>query len=195
MDTNDHIMKSSLTAKLAEDGIELEEFSHNFWGEKTPNSHVNGKNPIDAGYKSNNLEVTQLTMLPFISSVGDHMSWIVELTTRSMLGPNLLKTQRSIGRRLVTSNERAVEENNRIIRELFAKHKVVERLEEAMSQVDRSPNDIPEKLRAQIGCLHEEMDNIRKHASNNCRKILTPESEFSLEIQWWYDRIHAYKAL
>ena len=34
MDTNDHIMKSSLTAKLAEDGIELEECSHNFWGEK-----------------------------------------------------------------------------------------------------------------------------------------------------------------
>ena len=107
----------------------------------------------------------------------------------------MLKTQRSIGRRLVMSNERAVEENNRIVRELFDKHKVIERLEEAMSQVDRSPNEIPERLRDQIECLHEEMDNIRKHTSNKCRKILTPESEFSLEIQWWYDRIHAYKAL
>ena len=35
MDTNDHIMKSSLIVKLAEDGTQLEEFSHNFWGEKT----------------------------------------------------------------------------------------------------------------------------------------------------------------
>ena len=69
------------------------------------------------------------------------------------------------------SNERAVEENNRIMRELFAKHKVIERLEEAMSQVDRSSNDIPEELRAKIECLHEEMDNIRKHASNNCRRF------------------------
>ena len=195
MDTNDHIMTSSLTSKLAEEGIELEEFSHNFWGEKPPNSYVNGSNPIDAGYKSSNLEVTQLTMLPFISSVGDHMSWIVELTTRSMLGPNLLKTQRSIGRRLVTTNERSVQENNRIVRELFAKHKITDRLKKAMDQVDKNPNEPSDELKCKIECLHEEMDNIRKHASNKCRKILTPESEFSLDIQLWYDRIHAYKAL
>ena len=30
MNTNDHTMKIGLTSKLAEEGIELEEFSHNF---------------------------------------------------------------------------------------------------------------------------------------------------------------------
>ena len=53
-------------------------------------------------------------MLPFIRGAGDHMPWIVELTTRSMLGPTLLNTQRTIGRRLVMSNDRSVTEDNRI---------------------------------------------------------------------------------
>ena len=39
------------------------------------------------------------------------------------------------------------------------------------------------------------MDKIRLHAEHNCRKIYTPESPFSPEIQAWYDRIHAYLAL
>ena len=59
---------------LAAEGIELEEFHHNFWGQHPPNSYVNGKDPIDAGYKTKDLEVTQLIMLPFISNVGDHMA-------------------------------------------------------------------------------------------------------------------------
>ena len=43
--------------------------------------------------------------------------------------------------------------------------------------------------------IHDEMDKIRLHAEHNCRKIYTPESPFSPEIQAWYDRIHAYLAL
>ena len=46
-----------------------------------------------------------------------------------------------------------------------------------------------------IRVIHVDMDKIRLHAEHNCRKIYTPESPFSLEIQAWYDRIHAYLAL
>ena len=64
------------------------------------------------------------------------------------------------------SNNRSIEENSRIVRELFDKHRIIERLGKMLNQVDRFPNEIPEKLRLQIECLHEEMDNTRKHASN-----------------------------
>ena len=105
MDSNDHAVDGELTRLLSTEGIELEEFSHKFWGKDQPDSHVNGNGPIAAEYKSKGVELTQLLMLPHIDSVGDHRSWVVELTPRSVLGPNLLKTQRSIGRRLITSNE------------------------------------------------------------------------------------------
>ena len=67
-------MRGQLTYRLSEEGIELEEFSQNFWRKQPPNSYVRGSDPIDAGYKTDALEVTQLVMLTFISSVGDHMS-------------------------------------------------------------------------------------------------------------------------
>ena len=147
------------------------------------------------GYRTNDLEITQLVMLPFIYSVGVHMSWMVELITGSMLEPNLLKTQRTIGRRRVMSNDRSIAENNKISKDLFNRHRIIERLGEVMRKVDQCGEEIPEQLKLQIEWLHDEMDNIRKHASNKCRKILTPESEFSLEIHWGFSRIHAYKAL
>ena len=33
------------------------------------------------------------------------------------------------------------------------------------------------------------------HAENKCRKIMTPVSDFSPQIQHWYDSIHVYLAL
>ncbi len=43
--------------------------------------------------------------------------------------------------------------------------------------------------------LYKQMSEIRVHSEKNCRKILQPESDFSLTIQMWYDRIHAYLQL
>ena len=39
------------------------------------------------------------------------------------------------------------------------------------------------------------MDEIRIQAEKKCRKILTRVADFSLQIQHWYDKIHAYLAL
>ena len=71
-------------------------------------SHVHGKGRITEGWKTRNLEVTQLVMLPFTERVGDHRSWIIEFTTRSLLGPNLMKIQRTVARRLVMANKKSV---------------------------------------------------------------------------------------
>ena len=53
----------------------------------------------------------------------------------------------------------------------------------------------PVWLREAIHEIHTEMDEIRKHANDNCRKILTPASPFGLDVKHWYDMIHAYSAL
>ena len=195
MDANEHAIDGRLYSIISSEGIRMVEFSHRFWGDVPPNSHVDGTDPITAFYGTDNLEVTQLLQLSHMCSVGDHKTWIVEITTRSLLGCNLLKIQRTVGRRLIMSNHGAVEEFNRLVRKGYDDHNVRERMEALMGLVDKTGAPVPGWLKKMIRVLHVDMDNIRLHAEHNCRKIYTPESPFSPEIQAWYDRIHAYLAL
>ena len=50
-------------------------------------------------------------------------------------------------------------------------------------------------LKAMIIKLYKQMDEIRIHAEKKCRKLLTPASDFSPQVQFWYDIIHTYLAL
>ena len=86
----------------------LIEFSHKYVGVVPPNTYINGTIPIDAGYRSPDIEVMNFCMLPFINSPGDHRAWIIEAFTRSMIGEHLHKIERPCGRRLVVSNHKAV---------------------------------------------------------------------------------------
>ena len=43
--------------------------------------------------------------------------------------------------------------------------------------------------------LYPQMTEIRRYGEKKCRKILTPESEFSPPIKMWYVLIHAYLQL
>ena len=147
---------------LSAEGIDLEEFSHNFLGDDPPDSHVNGNRPIVVGYKSKGLEVSQLIMLPYIESIGDHISWMVELTTISVLGPNLLRTQRSIGKRLVMSNQKVVRRFNDLVTVKFEKCSVIEWLETLIAMSDTFEYPTPVWLREAINEIHTEMDEIRK---------------------------------
>ena len=115
MDANEHTLDGRLNSILCGEKVRMLELSHHFWGDIPPNSHVDGTKPISAFYGTDNLEVTQLLQLPHMSSIGDHKTWIVEVTMRSLLGCNLLKIQRTVGRRLIMSNHDTVKEYNRLV--------------------------------------------------------------------------------
>ena len=63
-----------LRRMLENEGVDLEEFSRKYWDKKPPNTYIDGTNPIDAGYKTPDIEVTALCMLGFMESPGDHRS-------------------------------------------------------------------------------------------------------------------------
>ena len=163
-DVNHDAIKGELTLLLQEEGLELEEVTQEFWSRDAPASHINGDKFIVLGMKTKNLEVTQWLMLPWMSSVGDHRTWIVELTLRSMFGPNLLRIQRSVGRRLVTKNYRALCNNNAIVRKKYQEHNVVQRLKYFIDVSDKCNGKPPERVCEKIEKLHREMDKLRLHA-------------------------------
>ena len=77
---------------LAAEGIELEEVSHHYWGQKEPHTYINCTQAINRAYKSKPLEVSYFQINSFIESPGgDHRFFIIDLTTRSMLGQFLNK--------------------------------------------------------------------------------------------------------
>ena len=74
LDANEPTMDGPLRKMLEAEGVGLEEFSHKYWGRKPPNTYINGEIPIDAGYKTPDIEVTAFCMLRFMKSPGDHRS-------------------------------------------------------------------------------------------------------------------------
>jgi hypothetical protein len=68
------------------DQQELEKFTHKCWGLTPPYTHISGSSPIDGGYKSPEIEIVHMIMLPFAKSLGDHRSLIISISTRSLIG-------------------------------------------------------------------------------------------------------------
>ena len=134
-------------------------------------------------------------MLTFAESPGDHRSFIIDISTRSLFGEFRFKICRPVSRRLVTSQQQSVVRYNKIVREQFEIHRIVARLDAVDKMTRYCGYPSPNWLRAMIIKLYKQMTEIRVHAEKDCRKILRPESNFSPTIQMWYDRIHAYLQL
>ena len=194
-DVNGDVVNGIFTLLLAEEGVEMEEFGEDFCVGEKVDSYVFGSGRISGGWKTSNLELTQLIMLPFKESVGDHRSWIVEFSTRSVLGTNLVKIQRAVGRRLVSTNAKATRSYNNMVESLFESHRIVPRIKNLLQKVDHCGYPGPPWLEKKIVKLHVEMDELRMRASEKCRKILTPVAPCGPVIRHWDKMIHLYKAL
>ncbi len=129
---------------------DLEEFTHKCWGAHQPYTHINGSIPIDGGYKSPEIEVLNVCMLPFLDSPGDHRAFIIDISTRSLLGEFRYKVCRPISRRLITSQQRSVDVYNRIVNEQFDRHRIVIRLDAVDKMTRYCGFPTPNFLRAMI---------------------------------------------
>ena len=93
------------------------------------------------------------------------------------------------------SNHKAVKGYNEIVKKQFGIDNIKKRLDavDKLTRICGRPG--PKWLESMIIKLYKQMDEIRVHAESKCRKIMTPVSDFSPQIQHWYDSIHAYLAL
>ncbi len=192
MDINGHPLHNKFYTKLTENNIKMEEFTYKCWGPKEPYTHYAGKSPIDGGYKTPQLKIVNLSMLTFEESPGVHRSFLLNVSTRLLLGLCKYMVCRLVSCRLVTSQARLVKRYNKILLKQFEIH----RIKKCMDAVDKKTPyyrySSPTWLRAMVFKLYKQMRKIRVHAKKNCRKILQPENDFSPTIQMWYNGIHAY---
>jgi hypothetical protein len=195
MDVNNHPLNSKFYQQLQREHRDLEEFTHKCWGPTLPYTHISGSSLINGGYKSPEIEIVNLGMLSFTESPGDHRSFIIDISTCLLLGEFRFKVCRPVSRRLVTSQQQSVDRYNKIVRDQFDTHRIVERMNAINKMTWYCGYPSPPWLRAMITMLYKQMTEIRVHAEKDCQKILQPESNFSPTIQLWYNRIHAYLQL
>ena len=135
-------------------------------------------------------------MLPFQESPDDHCAFIIDISTRSLLGRfRSYKVCRLVSHRLITSQQGSVNKYNRIVNVQFSQHRIVERLGAIDKMMRYSGFLSPNFLRAMIIKLYRQITEIRIQAEKSCRKIMRPDSNYSLTIQMWYDRIHTHLQL
>jgi len=170
MDINDHPLTSKFYQQLQKEQTGLEEFTHKCWGLTPPYTHISRSSPIDGGYKSSEIEIVNLGMLTFAESPGDHRSFIIDISTRSLFGEFRFKICRPISRRLVTSQQQSVVRYNKIAREQFEIHRIVERLDAVDKMTRYCGYPSPYWLRAMIIKLYKQMTEIRVHAERAVKK-------------------------
>ena len=197
MDANEHVLDGPLNKMLAQEEIGLNEISHKNWPEgEEPNTFIDGTIPIDGTYATDDVEEEiNMVSLSFHESAGDHKTVILDISTRAAIGKFQSKIVRPSTRRLTTKQPVSVDSYNGIVEDHFKKHRIIERLEalDNLTKICGTPS--PDWLKARILTIHKQLDEIRIHAERKCRKLLKPDMEFSPTIQYWYDRIHAYRQL
>jgi hypothetical protein len=129
MDLNGHPLQNNFFRLMKERNKDMEEFSHKCWGPTKPYTHPSGNSPIDGGYKSPEVEIVNLAMLNFPESPGDHRSLLFDVSMRSLLGEFRYKICHPVSCRLVTSQADSVRRYNKIVREQFEIHRIVERMD------------------------------------------------------------------
>jgi hypothetical protein len=129
MDVNRHPLHNKLYNRFKVEQTEMEEFSHKCWGPKEPYTHTRGKYPIDGAYKTPEVEIVNLSMLIFAESPGNHRSLLFNISTHSLLGEHKYKVCCPVSRQLVTSQPSSVKQYNKIVREQFRIHRIVERMD------------------------------------------------------------------
>jgi hypothetical protein len=161
----------------------MEEFTYKYWGPKEPYTHHSGKSPINGGYKSPEVEIVNLSMLNFAESPSNHRSLLFDISTRSLLGEFRYKVCCPVSCRLVTSQADSVKRYNKIVRDQFKVHRIVERIDTVDKMTKYCGNPSPRWLCLMIIKLYKQMTKIRIHAEKRCRKILRSESNFSPTVK------------
>ncbi len=132
-----------------------------------------------------------LQILPFQSSVDDHRGMVFDAMMRFLLGKYKARDVKTGCRRLISSNQGSLDRYNKLFEGQVRKHKLRERLD----QLDiKMGNEAPtrDQIR-QADIIFEQVAEIQLHAKRKCCKILKPELDFSLEVQFWHERVNVLR--
>ena len=193
-DANEHILDGKYTRRLLEDPLlGLVEETSRHWGDSPPNTHVMGSVPIDGVWRTPDIEVNNLIMLPFSHSVGDHRTIILDVTTLSMIGSYQHKVVYPPCRPLSNKHKQSVA---RYVSQL-ERQMDIHRVEDRLSLLEASMTSYPASPEQQIAAEHLDTQfvELQRCSEKRCRKITKTDLPHSLPVKYWVMRRRSYMEL
>ena len=126
MDANEHILQGSFCRRLIspEFDLDIEEILHKAWHKNSePNTFADSLKPIDGVWASRSLEIGGFKILSFGESVGNHITIIFDVSTRSLIGAFEYRIVRQACRRLNCKTS-SLGRYNEILEKLMDIHKI-----------------------------------------------------------------------
>ncbi len=132
MDHNEHITKGALVQSLADkDGLDMREAVIQHTGMHPDATYFCGSKPIDGFWVTNNINVSNASVMPFGYGVGNHRAFIVDIPIKSLVGHSPVKITQPAGRRLNSKLPGCSTVYNASLEKNITKHRLLERLHEA----------------------------------------------------------------
>ncbi len=132
MDHNKHIYDGMLGKALSNrDGLNLQEVILKQTGAPTGATFFRGSQPIDGLWASDNLDISNVCVMPFGYGVGDHRAFILDILLQSLVGVNPVQIVRPASRRLTSRQPECGKAYVRSLKENIIQHRLIEQLHDA----------------------------------------------------------------
>jgi hypothetical protein len=191
MDHNEHIIKGALGKVLADkDGLDMREAVVQHTGVHPGATFFPGSKPINGFWVTNDLEVSNASVMPFEYGVGDHQAFIIDIPNKSLVGINPVKIVPPAGRRL---NCRLLG-CNKVYIESFESNVIRHRLLEKLHDAHTGTYSDSERARRVIK-IDKEGKTYMQHMEKICQKIKCCRIPFSPESALWIRQVQVYQLL
>jgi hypothetical protein len=191
MDHNEHTIKGALGIALAnKDGLDMREAVVQHTGAHPGATFFRGSKPIDGFWVTNDLNVSNASVMPFGYGVGDHRVFIVDIPIKLLVGINPVKIAHPAGRRLNSRLPGCSKVYIDSLESNIIRYRLLRRLHKAHTGAYLNS----ERARGVI-MINKEGKTYMRHTEKICCKIKCCRIPFSPEAAIWIRHVQVYQLL
>jgi hypothetical protein len=139
LDANDHVYRSRLgRALISTPDLDLSETMLSHTGNELSATYFRGSRPIDAIWTTPDIEIRNICAMPIGYGIGDHRSFILDVSTRSLVGTDPQPVKRPTARCLNTKIPFCADKYNEIL--AFAQINTTKYWSDRLSTINSSRN-------------------------------------------------------
>jgi hypothetical protein len=191
IDHNKHTYDRPLGRALADaEGLRLQEAVLRHTSKRTGATFFHRSKPIHSLWVLSDIDISNVCVMPFGYSIGDHQMFVLDITMESLVSKNPTKVMHPASRQLNSKMPQCGEAYLKSLESNIVQH----RLQEQLNEVHRSslPHD---RKTERLNIIDWEGRNYMRHAEKVCRKIKCCCIPYSPEASIWIWRAQVYYSI
>ena len=184
-DFNEHIYEGQISRRLAREDLRMKEQCCIHNGDRLPATFVRGTRPIDGVFATGGIEVIHAGILGKYAGVGDHRCFVLDFTSKSVLGTSFPRVLPHSGRKLNCYCERIRDTYNMVLDELADRHEMYRKLDDLTQLADLIS---PTEFQIKINKWDDELTDYMQDVEDKCHKFKQNHVDWSPKYGVWNRR-------